>query len=159
MLTSLVVKTCGDIYTHRATLSLLDKQFHLESLLKKYLGIAGNVVTPHQREERKSIGAERSVHKFSLVVRTLTFLRTFQALSSKEKILDKMDEIAVELAQDMEQNGWAAKTITLKYKLNTYEGESHLRYSKCVLKVLSVYTRAKSVDRWITKKEDLYNVL
>ncbi|KAH8828279.1 hypothetical protein DL96DRAFT_1669405 [Flagelloscypha sp. PMI_526] len=126
LLDSIGVKTCGDIYKYRATISLLDKQFGLEGLLKKYLGIGSNVVQPWQREERKSIGAER----------------TFHSLSEKDKILGKLDEIAAELAGDMERHGFAAKTITLKYKLHTYE----------------VFTRAKSCDRWITKKDDLYAV-
>ena len=52
-------ETCGDIYAQRATLSLMDNQFGLMFLLQAYLGIASNVVEPWQREERKSIGAER----------------------------------------------------------------------------------------------------
>ena len=44
----------------------MDKQFGLMFLLQSYLGIASNVVEPWQREEKKSIGAERYV----LVMRT-----------------------------------------------------------------------------------------
>jgi hypothetical protein len=40
-------------------LSLMDKQLGLTFLLQTYLGLASNVVQPMQREERKSIGAER----------------------------------------------------------------------------------------------------
>ena len=39
----------------------MDKQFGLHFLLQAHLGIASNVVEPHTREERKSIGAERWV--------------------------------------------------------------------------------------------------
>ena len=39
----------------------MDKHFGLYFLLQTYLGIASNVVEPGQREERKSIGAERCV--------------------------------------------------------------------------------------------------
>jgi DNA polymerase kappa len=52
-------QTCGDIYAYRAVLSVMDKTFGLHGLLRIYLGIGSNVVQPHQREERKSIGAER----------------------------------------------------------------------------------------------------
>ena len=45
-------------------LSLLDRQFGLTFLLQTYLGIASNVVAPWQREERKSIGAERYIPPF-----------------------------------------------------------------------------------------------
>ncbi|KAI0630132.1 DNA/RNA polymerase [Trametes polyzona] len=127
LLDSIGVKTCGDIYTQRAVLFLLDKHFGLEFLLQAYLGIASNVVQPGQREERKSIGAER----------------TFNALSDTNKIYAKLEEIAAELEGDMEEGGWTGKTVTLKYKLDTFQ----------------VYTRARSFDRWIsTKKEDLFAI-
>lgn len=53
------MQTCGDIHTHRAVLCLMDKTFGLRHMLRIHLGIASNVVQPGQREERKSIGAER----------------------------------------------------------------------------------------------------
>ena len=30
--------------------------------------------------------------------------------------------MAAELEKDMEQNGWTGRTVTLKYKLDTYQG-------------------------------------
>ncbi|KIJ67784.1 hypothetical protein HYDPIDRAFT_107278 [Hydnomerulius pinastri MD-312] len=127
LLDAIGIKTCGDIYTHRAMLSLMDEKFGLRFLLRTYLGIASNVVQPGSREERKSIGAER----------------TFRALSDKQAILSKLDEVANELAEDMTSGGWTGKTVTLKYKLDTYQ----------------VFTRAKSFDRWVSqKKEDLFAI-
>ncbi|KAI0645925.1 DNA/RNA polymerase [Trametes meyenii] len=127
LLESIGIKTCGDVFTQRAVLSLLDKQFGLVFLLQAYLGIASNIVEPGQREERKSIGAER----------------TFNALSDPAKIYAKLEEVAAELEQDMEESGWTGKTITLKYKLDTFQ----------------VFTRAKSFDRYIsTKKENLFAI-
>lgn len=124
LLESVGIKTCGDIYTHRAMLSLMDKQFGLHFLLRTHLGIASNNVQPHQREERKSIGAER----------------TFNPLDNKERIFQKLQEVAQELEDDMNSNGWTGRTITLKFKLDTYQ----------------VFTRAKSLDRWVMKKEGLF---
>ncbi|KAI8993891.1 DNA/RNA polymerase [Trametes punicea] len=127
LLESIGIKTCGDIFKQRAVLSLLDRQFGLEFLLQAYLGIASNVVQPGQREERKSIGAER----------------TFNALSDTAKIYAKLQEVAAELEHDLEGGGWTGKTVTLKYKLDTFQ----------------VFTRAKSFDRWIsTKKDDLFMI-
>jgi DNA polymerase kappa len=65
LLEAVGVKTCGDIFTHRVTLSLMDKQFGLNFLLRTYLGIASNVVQPGAREERKSVGSERWVFYLS----------------------------------------------------------------------------------------------
>jgi len=104
----------------------MDKQFGLMHLLRTHLGIASNSVQPPQREERKSIGAER----------------TFQPLGDKQKILEKLDEVCTELESDMEETQWTGRTITLKYKLDTFE----------------VFTRAKSCNRWISRKEDLFAI-
>lgn len=73
LLDSIGIKTCGDIFVFRGTLSLLDKQFGLRNLLQTHLGIASNVVAPSQREDRKSIGAERfvlscSAHEVVLII-------------------------------------------------------------------------------------------
>ncbi|KAJ6593861.1 IMS-domain-containing protein [Mycena capillaripes] len=126
LLESIGIKTCGDIYTFRATLSLMDKQFGLMHLLRTHLGIASNSVQPPQREERKSIGAER----------------TFPPLGDKQKILEKLDEVCAELESDMDESQWTGRTITLKYKLDSFE----------------VFTRAKSSNRWISRKEDLFAI-
>src|SRR6266849_880808 len=79
-------QTCGDIYKCRGVLSLLDKQFGLHSMLRVHLGIASNVVEPWAREEKKSIGSERSpganIPDFSSL--TLS-IRTFKATSEKEE--------------------------------------------------------------------------
>ncbi|KDR75457.1 hypothetical protein GALMADRAFT_140685 [Galerina marginata CBS 339.88] len=126
LLEAVGIKTCGDIYTQRAIISLMDKQFGLVFLLRTYLGIANNIVQAHRREERKSIGAER----------------TFSTLGDLEKILDKLKEVAAELEKDMEQTGWTGRTVTLKFKLDTYQ----------------VFTRAKSLNHWVSKREDLYAI-
>ena len=67
--------------------------------------------------------------------------------------------MAAELEKDMEQNGWTGRTVTLKYKLDTYQGVCF----KSVLEeelfhMATVFTRAKSFDRWVSTKEELYNV-
>ncbi|KAF8160747.1 hypothetical protein B0H34DRAFT_350409 [Crassisporium funariophilum] len=124
LLEAIGIKTCGDIYAQRAVISLMDKQFGLVFLLRTHLGIASNVVEAHRREERKSIGAER----------------TFSTLGERDKILEKLSEVAAELETDMKENGWTGRTVTLKFKLDTYQ----------------VFTRAKSFDRWVLTKEELY---
>ncbi|KAI0315702.1 hypothetical protein OF83DRAFT_1061610, partial [Amylostereum chailletii] len=119
LLDSIGIKTCGDIYTHRGILSLMDKQLGLKFMLRTHLGIASNVVQPWVREERKIISS-----------------RTFNPVHDKDKIMRKLDEVAAELEEDMASSGWTGRTVTLKYKLDTYQ----------------VFTRAKSLDRWITTK-------
>ncbi len=63
----------------------------------------------------------------------------------------------------MNSNGWTGRTITLKFKLDTYQGTllyagipDRLLLSNLILMI--VFTRAKSLDRWITKKEELFKV-
>lgn len=52
-------------------------------------------------------------------------IRTFRALGDKHMILSKLEDVADELARDMVSGGWTGKTVTLKYKLDTYQGNSH----------------------------------
>ncbi|KZP22360.1 IMS-domain-containing protein [Athelia psychrophila] len=127
VLDAMGIKTCGDIWALRGTLELMDKQFGVQFLLRTHLGIASNVVRAGQRDERKSVGAER----------------TFTALSDKTRILRKLEEIAAELESDLDYLGFTGRTVTLKYKLDTYQ----------------VFSRAKSFGRCIsTKKEDLFAI-
>lgn len=54
----------------------------------------------------------------------LTFpRRTFNSLEDKVEILRKLEEVAEELEGDMAEKGWAGRTVTLKFKRSTYEGE------------------------------------
>lgn len=113
----------------------MDKQFGLQFLLQTFLGIASNVVQPGQREERKSIGAERYVfmhafclllvlHCVRLALLPLEPTSTFTPLGDQARILQKLEEVAAELEDDMTKSGWTGKTVTLKYKLDTYQGQN-----------------------------------
>ena len=106
----------------------MDKQFGLVFLLRTYLGIASNVVQAHRREERKSIGAERYVglHYWGDNICWWQSRRTFAPLDNLERIFDKLTEIATELEKDMDENGWTGRTVTLKFKLDTYQGITSL---------------------------------
>jgi len=52
----------------------------------------------------------------------LTKHRTFNAISSEEEILAKLMHVATELEGDLERTGWAGRTITLKFKLDSFRG-------------------------------------
>ncbi|KAK0493984.1 hypothetical protein EDD18DRAFT_1030326, partial [Armillaria luteobubalina] len=86
-LTLLGLQTCGDIYAHQAMLSLMDKQFRVTFFPSHppWHSIA-------QREEQKSIGAETV--SFGLIV-----------VDSKERILQKLQEVSQELEDDMNAMG------------------------------------------------------
>ena len=44
-------------------------------------------------------------------------------MNDRERILEKLSEISVELEKDMTEMGWIGRTVTLKYKLDTYQGK------------------------------------
>ena len=48
--------------------------------------------------------------------------RTFAPLDNKVQILEKLSDISNELEKDMNESGWTGRTVTLKYKLDTYQG-------------------------------------
>ncbi|WVW84095.1 hypothetical protein I302_106124 [Kwoniella bestiolae CBS 10118] len=122
-LEGLGVETCGDIFTHRAELLVMDHWFGFRGLCKAYLGIADNNVAPGKREERKSVGVER----------------TFRDKTDDEDILNELTSIAEELEKDLERLQYSGKTVTVKYKLHTYENK----------------TRAKSVGKYISTSKDI----
>lgn len=138
----------------------MDKRFGLKFLLQTHLGIAPNIVEPHLREERKSIGAERLVEWSPPYIQsTEGAFRTFSSLGDKEKILQKLQEIAAELEKDMSRNGWTGRTVTLKYKLDTYQGKRFVWiFVSFTSFSFEVFTRAKTFDRYVFTKEELYLV-
>lgn len=75
------------------------------------MGISENVVAPGRREERKSVGVER----------------TFRDKTEDKEIMEMLTEIAEELHKDMENLQYAGKTVTVKYKLHTFESEYSYR--------------------------------
>jgi len=104
----------------------MDKEFGMRSLFSAYLGLGSNVVEPWARGERKSIGAERFAQTHEPWVTVPPFdvpLRTFNPLEETAEILRKLEEVAEELEGDMTEKGWAGRTVTLKFKRSTYEGE------------------------------------
>lgn len=106
---------------------------------KAHLGISDNVVTPGRREERKSVGVER----------------TFRDKTDDQEIMDTLTDIAEELHKDMENLQYAGKTVTVKYKLHTFESRFFLTrlFADHVDK-----TRAQSVKRYISTKDEILPV-
>ncbi|KAL9003631.1 MAG: hypothetical protein Q9188_003508, partial [Gyalolechia gomerana] len=99
------VKTCGDIYAHRAFLSKLfgEKAFHF--LMQVYLGLGHTSVRPAEEYERKSVGTES----------------TFRDMSGKQELRAKLRWIAEELEKDLARTQNKGRTLVLKIKLHTYE--------------------------------------
>ncbi|KAL9017465.1 MAG: hypothetical protein Q9185_005227 [Variospora sp. 1 TL-2023] len=99
------VKTCGDIYLHRAFLSKLfgEKAFHF--LMQVHLGLGHTSVRPAEEHERKSVGTES----------------TFRDMSGREELRAKLRWIAEELEKDLARTQHKGRTLVLKIKLHTYE--------------------------------------
>lgn len=76
------------------------------------------------------------------------------------QILEKLSDISNELEKDMDESGWTGRTVTLKYKLDTYQGNRYCAIHSFFINqfVFVVFTRAKSLDYWVSMKEDLFSV-
>ncbi|BEJ16343.1 hypothetical protein CspHIS471_0509480 [Cutaneotrichosporon sp. HIS471] len=122
-LEGLGVERCGDIYKRRGELMAMNHWFGFHGLCKAYLGIADNTVEAPKRGERKSVGVER----------------TFRDKTANDDILRELEGIAEELEKDMTVLKYSGKTVTVKFKLHTYESKS----------------RALSVKKYIATKEDI----
>lgn len=99
------VKTCGDIYEHRAYLTRLFGEKTSQFLLQTYLGLGRTDVHPADDYERKSVGTES----------------TFRDISTKADLRSKLRHTAEELEKDMKRVGVKGRTLCLKVKLHTYE--------------------------------------
>jgi DNA polymerase kappa len=99
------IKTCGDIYPHRALLTKLFGEKAFQFLIQCYLGLGRTSISPAGEYERKSVGTER----------------TFHDISGKTEFRDKLRHIANELEDDLKRTENKGKTLVLKIKLHTYE--------------------------------------
>jgi DNA polymerase kappa len=99
------VKTCGDLYRHRAYLNRLFGQKTYEFLLQTYLGLGRTDIHPADDYERKSVGTES----------------TFRDISTKDDLRAKLRHTAEELEKDMARVEVKGRTLCLKVKLHTYE--------------------------------------
>ncbi|ORY02112.1 polymerase kappa [Basidiobolus meristosporus CBS 931.73] len=126
VLNALGIHTCKDIYEKQTTIFKLFSSTSFEFLLRVSLGIGSYLeLTTNSREHtRKSISVER----------------TFREINTLPKLQSKLDELATNLAQDMEDENIEGKTVTLKIKTVNFE----------------VVTRAKTLSTYICSKEDLY---
>ncbi|KAL2826532.1 hypothetical protein BJY01DRAFT_255981 [Aspergillus pseudoustus] len=99
------IKTCGDIYPHRALLAKLfgEKAFHF--LAQCYLGLGRTKIQPAESYERKSVGTET----------------TFHEISTKEEFREKLWYCAQELEKDLSRTQFKGRTMVLKVKLATFE--------------------------------------
>lgn len=99
------VKSCGDIYPHRALLSKLFGEKAFQFLMQVYLGLGHTSVRPAGEYERKSVGTES----------------TFRDMSGKGELRAKLRWIAEELERDLARTQNKGRTLVLKIKLHTYE--------------------------------------
>lgn len=102
LLSSLGVKQCGDIWTHRVTLSLVMND--IDWLLNAYLGIHSNVVEPAKRGERRSVGREH----------------TFSPTADVALLKDYLRQSAMQVGKDLERLDYRGKTVTLTFKTDTF---------------------------------------
>ena len=99
------IKTCGDIYPHRALLTRLFGEKAFQFLAECYLGLGRTKIQPMESSERKSVGTES----------------TFSDLGDKEGLREKLSWTAQELEKDLARAGVKGRTLVLKVKLHTFE--------------------------------------
>ena len=99
------VKTCGDLYEHRAYLAKLFGIKAFQFLMQCYLGLGRTTIAPPEESHRKSVGTES----------------TFRDMSDKAELRAKLKWIAEELEKDLARTCFKGRTLCLKIKLHTYE--------------------------------------
>lgn len=99
------VKTCGDIYAHRAYLHRLFGEKTMQFLIQTHLGLGRTDIRPAEDHERKSVGTES----------------TFRDISTKAELREKLRKTAESLEGDMLRVQVKGRTLCLKIKMHTYE--------------------------------------
>ncbi|KAK2767743.1 hypothetical protein FQN54_003901 [Arachnomyces sp. PD_36] len=99
------IKTCGDIYPHRAILTKLFGEKASNFLLQCYLGLGRTNIQPAEESERKSVGTES----------------TFSDMGGATQLRDKLWRTAEELEKDLARTHFKGRTLVLKVKLHTFE--------------------------------------
>eukprot|EP00250_Pteridium_aquilinum_P015548 c22641_g1_i1 orf=47-2035(+) len=115
------INLCEDLIKRRGLITALFSPISTDFFLSVGLGIGGSD-TPLE-DQRKSLSCER----------------TFSAISSEESLFTKLEELAENLAKDMEDEGLQGRTLTLKLKTVKFE----------------VRTRSLTLTMFIHKKDDL----
>ena len=99
------IKTCGDIYAHRAMLTRLFGEKAFQFLMHCYLGLGRTSIAPPDESHRKSVGTES----------------TFHEIEGSQALRDKLKYISEELEGDLKRTEYKGRTLVLKVKLHTYE--------------------------------------
>ncbi|KAI8645557.1 hypothetical protein BD408DRAFT_382046 [Parasitella parasitica] len=103
VLDALGVRTCGDIYPHRAVLYKLLSPISFQFMLKSYLGTGST--TFNTDVDRKSMSTER----------------TFSAMSDPAELFEKIKELSAMLEQDLEAAGYMGRNVGIKLKSVNYD--------------------------------------
>lgn len=80
----------------------------------------------HGREDRKSVGTEK----------------TFQPLSDSSDLMEKLHGLCTELESDLRKTQFRGRTVTLKYKKDTFENT----------------TRAMSLEKYVCTAQEIWPV-
>jgi DNA polymerase kappa len=104
-LDSIGIKTCGDIYPHRAVLTKLFGEKAFQFLAQCYLGLGRTNIEPVETHERKSVSTET----------------TFHEIGDKEELRAKLRWAAEEMEKDLTRTQFKGRTLCLKVKLHTFE--------------------------------------
>lgn len=104
-LDSVGIKTCGDIYPHRALLTKLFGEKAFQFLAECYLGLGRTKIQPVESSERKSVGTES----------------TFLDIGDQDELREKLSWTAQELEKDLARAEVKGRTLVLKVKLHTFE--------------------------------------
>ena len=118
------ITKCGDLYEKRELLYLLFSEISFQHFIRISLGISSTMVD--NESERKSMSAET----------------TFQDICDPEKLYQICKDLCDGLANDLEKEKLAVKSITVKFKLVNFE----------------VKTRTKTIPDYVDTSIEIFDV-
>ena len=118
------ITKCGDLYEKKELLYLMFSEISFQHFIRISLGISSTFLD--NESERKSMSAET----------------TFQEISDPEKLLQICKDLCNGLADDMQKENLAGRSITVKFKLVNFE----------------IKTRTKTILDYVNTSNEIYDV-
>lgn len=124
ILNELGINKCGHLYEKKELLYLLFSEISFQHFLRISLGISSTMLD--HESERKSMSAET----------------TFQEISEPEKLFQICKDLCEGLANDLQKENLAGKSVTVKFKFVNFE----------------VKTRTRTIQEYINASKEIFSV-
>ena len=104
LLAGLEINTCEDLFKKRGVIASIYNPASIEYYLRVSMGVSSTTIEPHDKRERKSLGAETSFKAFR-----------------GDKLWEILKSLAAEVSEDLQKRNLSGRVIVLRIKWETFK--------------------------------------